>query len=164
LKKLSFLLLGLSAFLILGFSVSNHSKGKTNDHSNHTSQQEKSPFVIKSIESEIAAFESTSSEKLKGVIYTIFLYSNEDFSGHLRSMKFEMEGDTSIQEAMVSNVTPIMLDSELSNGYIYRLQFESIYRENYSDEELQTLKNDRNFHIFIQRNNKRLNIPLENSK
>jgi hypothetical protein len=165
LKKFSLVLVVLGILLVLGFSFSIQSKGKTKDDWVPKSQHETSPFVIKSIESQIATLKTLPSEEpLKGVIYTIFLYSNKDYTGQLLSMKFKLEGDTPIQEAMVRNVTPIMVDSELSNGYIYRLQFETIYRDSYTDEELQTLKNDRNFDISIQKDGKKFYIPLETNK
>lgn len=145
------LLAVMSIFLLFGCSKGNGKDAMDIDSSVKTSTEEKQKldFQIETIESKIIDLnDSASSEPIKGVRYEILLFSNENISPEgYSSYEFEIEPNSHLKESL-GPIENISLAKTLNDGYLYSVSFETIYRE-YTSEELEILKKERDFHIFV---------------
>ncbi|WP_028609697.1 hypothetical protein [Paenibacillus harenae] len=120
----------------------------------------KLPFKIKTIESKIIDLNDPAIDPpLKGVRYEVSLFSNEKISPeNYSSYELEIAANSTLKESLGPIQSLINLTKTLSDGYLYSIAFETIYR-NYSQEELENLKNDRDFRVFL--NYEEVRYPVE---
>lgn len=132
------------------------------DSATETNKKEsyKLPFKIKTIESKtIDLNDSAFDPPLKGVRYEVSLFSNEKISPEsYSSYELEIVANSTLKESLGPIQSLISLTKTLSDGYLYSIAFETIYR-NYSQEELENLKNDRDFRVFL--NYEKVRYPVE---
>lgn len=123
-------------------------------------ENDKLPFKIKTIESRIIELnDSAFDPPLKGVRFEVVLFSNEKIAAESYSAyELEIVANSILKESLGPIQSLINLSKTLSVGYLYSVAFETIYR-NYSEEELENLKNDRDFRIFL--NYEEVRYPVE---
>lgn len=125
-------------------------------------KNEHSPFSIESINSQILPLNDPASEEpLRGVNYEVLLFSKEEISPEkILSLKFDIVAHSILKESLLGPIpdAPINLAQTLSEGYLYRLQFATNFR-NYTQRELEDLNNDRNFQLFVEYDGKK--YPIE---
>ena len=107
------------------------------------------PFKIREINSDFASLNDSAFDKpLSGVRYEVSLFSEKELTNEDRlSFKFDVVTDSSLLKESLGSIQPLTL-TDTRDGYLYTLVFETMYR-NYSEEELETLNKERNFHIFL---------------
>jgi len=107
------------------------------------------PFKIIEINSVFVKLnDSAFDTPLSGVRYEISLWSEKEISNEERiSFNFDVATDSSLLKESLGPIQPLAL-TDTRDGYLYTLVFETMYR-NYSEEELETLNKERNFHIFL---------------
>lgn len=120
----------------------------------------KLPFKIKTIESKIIDLNDPAFDPpLKGVRYEVVLFSNEEITPEsYSSYELEIVANSTLKESLGPIQSLINLTKTLSDGYLYSIAFETVYR-NYSQEELENLKNDRDFRVFL--NYEEVRYPVE---
>lgn len=108
------------------------------------------PFKIEAIESKILEFNDSAFDKPpKGVRYEISLFSKEKIPYDMySSYEFEIAAKTILKESL-GPIQRLSLANTLDDGYLYSLPFETIYNMEYTEEELENLKDDRNFQVFV---------------
>ncbi|MFJ7826643.1 hypothetical protein [Psychrobacillus sp. NPDC096623] len=107
------------------------------------------PFKISEINSKFANLnDSASDTPLTGVRYEVSLLSEKELSNEERmSLNFEVVTDSSILKESLGPIQPMIL-KDTTDGFIYFLVFETMYRD-YTKDELEKLNKERNFQIFL---------------
>ncbi|ALC91428.1 hypothetical protein AM500_17725 [Bacillus sp. FJAT-18017] len=116
-------------------------------------------FKVQSIKSKISTLnEAPSTTKEKGIIYEVALFSEKEIDTEmLKSLLFEI--DSPALNEYLGPIQPLRLASTLDKGYLYSLQFETMYKI-YNPEELKFLKDYREFLIKITSDNYKIPIYL----
>ncbi|WP_315905729.1 hypothetical protein [Priestia koreensis] len=132
---------------------------KTKNESNNRT----SPFIVKSINSQIVSYRDHVDHKLmRAVEYKILLYTDKKLSPkEVRSFEFEIEDDPKMKrrEVPIQLVTRLMLEEKRENGYLYSVRFGTVYSIRYTQKELERQKNERNFQMVAYSQGKKLSIP-----
>ena len=107
------------------------------------------PFKIREIKSFFVELNDDAFEKpLKGVRYEVLLVGDKELTFEEKMAdNFEVVTDASLLEAANGPIQHLSL-TDTRDGFLYTLVFETIYQD-YTEEELETLYNERNFHIFF---------------
>ncbi|MGE8081345.1 hypothetical protein [Peribacillus loiseleuriae] len=161
--KKMFILLALMAIILLGCSEErsrDNSETTDIDSRLYKNENDKIPFKIEEIESKIVSLDDAASDTpITGVTYQLLLFSNEKIPPEsYSSYEFSIVTNSTLKESL-GPFHPLNLANTINNGYLYRIQFESIYRDNYTQEELENLKNYRDFQIFVNHRGER--YPVE---
>ncbi|MFT8320950.1 MAG: hypothetical protein ABF649_08600 [Bacillus sp. (in: firmicutes)] len=107
------------------------------------------PFKMEEINSSVLKLDDTANTSLKGIRYEILLRSNEKIPTEASSSyEFEIIPHSYLKKSL-GPIQSLRLMKETSSGYLYSLSLESIY-QNYSEKELENLRNDRDFEFFVK--------------
>ena len=106
------------------------------------------PLKISEIKSvSINLNDSVSETPLRGVRYEVSMLSEKEITNEdIATFNFVIVTNSSLKES-IGPIQPLYL-TDTSDGYLYTLAFETIYRD-YSKNELEELNKERNFQIFL---------------
>lgn len=128
---------------------------------NSKSSNVEAPFIIKSIDSFIIPLNDTASKtQLNGVQYQVSLFSSKKIQPeNYSSYKFEIISSSVLNENL-GPLKDLSLTNTYDEGYLYNLIFESVYRD-YSEEDLESLLNEKDFKIVVEHNGKKYTFDFE---
>lgn len=108
-------------------------------------------FEIRSIESLITSINDKALEDpLNGVAYHVMLISDEKIPiDKISSFEFEVVSKLPHDAVISPEPQGITFLSNTTDGYIYSLRFDTIYRD-YSKQELADLNAYRDFHVYVK--------------
>jgi hypothetical protein len=120
------------------------------------------PFKIDVIESKILEFNDAAFDKpLKGVRYEISLFSKEEIPYETySSYEFEIDPKSTLKESL-GPIQGLSLADTLNEGYVYSLPFETVYHQDYTQEELENLNIDRDFQVFLNFEGERYPVEFQ---
>ncbi|WP_433745275.1 hypothetical protein [Falsibacillus pallidus] len=159
-KKFGVFLIVVCLFIIAGFS-SSHKKIDDKAPSSHITN--KPSFTIKSVDAHVLSFtDPAANEVMKGVEYNLLVITDQP-PERLRTLKFQLKGDSLMKKAVVSPepISCVTLEKTSPKGNLYSVVFATSYSSHYTADELERLKKDRDFQLYVYSRGVKVLVPFE---